>query len=66
MLAWIGDIEKTTLDNETFRTAVYTAGHTQLTVMRLEPGEEIGWEAHGHLDQFLRIEEGSAEVDLVT
>lgn len=64
MLGWIGDIEKTTLDNETFRTVVYTAGHTQLTVMRLLPGEEIGWEAHGHLDQFLRIEEGSAEVDL--
>ncbi len=64
MLGWIGDIEKATLDNETFRTVVYTAGHTQLTVMRLLPGEEIGWEAHGHLDQFLRIEEGSAEVDL--
>ncbi|MEO6317871.1 MAG: cupin domain-containing protein [Acidimicrobiales bacterium] len=64
MLGWIGDIEKTTLDNETFRTVVYTAGHAQLTVMRLLPGEEIGWEAHGHLDQFLRIEEGSAEVDL--
>lgn len=64
MLGWIGDIEKTTLDNETFRTVVYTAGHTQLTVMRLLPGEEIGWEAHGHLDQFIRIEEGSAEVDL--
>ncbi len=64
MLAWIGDIEKTTLDNGTFRTVVYTGTHTQLTVMRLQRGEEIGWEAHGHLDQFLRIEEGSAEVDL--
>ena len=64
MLGWIGDIEKATLDNDTFRTVVYTAGHTQLTVMRLRAGEEIGWEAHGHLDQFLRIEEGTAEVDL--
>ncbi len=64
MLGWIGDIEKTTLANETFRTVVYTGGHTQLTVMRLGPGEEIGWESHGHLDQFLRVEEGRGEVDL--
>ena len=64
MLGWIGDIEKTTLDNDTFRTVVYTGGHTQLTVMRLGPGEEIGWEMHDHLDQFLRIEAGRAELDL--
>ena len=64
MLGWIGDIEKTTLDNDTFRTVVFTGDHTQLTVMRLAPGEEIGWEAHGNLDQFLRVEQGSAEVDL--
>ena len=64
MLGWIGDIEKLTLDNETFRTVVHTGTHAQLTVMRLKPGEDIGWEAHGHLDQFLRIEEGRGELDL--
>ena len=63
MLGWIGDIEKLTLDNQTFRTVVFTGGHTQLTVMRLLEGEEIGWEAHGHLDQFLRIEQGRARVE---
>jgi mannose-6-phosphate isomerase-like protein (cupin superfamily) len=66
MLGWIGDIEKLTLDNQNFRTVVFTGGHTQLTLMRLLPGEEIGWEAHGHLDQFLRIEEGTGELDLGT
>lgn len=66
MLGWIGDIEALTLDNQTFRTVVFTGGHTQLTVMRLLPGEEIGWESHGHLDQFLRIEEGKGELDLGT
>ena len=64
MLGWIGDIEKLTLENENFRTVVFTGGHTQLTVMRLRAGEEIGWEAHDHLDQFLRIEEGRGELDL--
>jgi mannose-6-phosphate isomerase-like protein (cupin superfamily) len=63
MLGWIGDIEQTTLQNENFRTVVYTGAHTQLTVMRLGPGEEIGWEAHPNLDQFLRIERGTARVE---
>ncbi len=64
MLGWVGDIEQTTLDNNNFRTVVFTGEHTQLTVMRLGPGEDIGAEAHPHLDQFLRIEEGRARVEL--
>ena len=63
MLGWIGDIEQTTLQNDNFRAVVYTGAHTQLTVMRLGPGEEIGWEAHPNLDQFLRIEQGQARVE---
>jgi mannose-6-phosphate isomerase-like protein (cupin superfamily) len=63
-LAWVADIERLTLDNDTFRTVVHTGTHAQLTVMSLKPGEEIGWEAHDHLDQFLRIEQGSARLDL--
>lgn len=64
MLGWIGDIEQTTLDNDNFRTVVYTGEHTQLTVMRLAPGEDIGLEAHPQLDQFLRIEQGEGRADL--
>ena len=64
MLGWVGDIEQATLDNTTFRTVLFTGEHTQLTVMRLAPGEDIGREAHGHLDQFLRIEQGQARVEL--
>jgi mannose-6-phosphate isomerase-like protein (cupin superfamily) len=63
MLGWVGDIERVTLDNETFRTVVFTGEHTQLTVMRLLPGEEIGWEAHHDRDQFLRIEQGRGRVE---
>jgi mannose-6-phosphate isomerase-like protein (cupin superfamily) len=62
--AWVGDIEDETLRNDTFRTVLFTGAHTQLTVMRLQPGEEIGRERHGHLDQFLRIEQGRARVEL--
>lgn len=61
---WIGDIEDATLTNTSFRSVIFTGSHTQLTVMSLRVGQEIGWEAHGHLDQFLRIEQGQARVDL--
>jgi mannose-6-phosphate isomerase-like protein (cupin superfamily) len=66
MLGWVGDIEQTTLDNTTFRTVLFTGEHTQLTVMRLEPGEDIGKEVHPDHDQFLRIEAGQARVELGT
>ena len=64
MLGWVGNIEEITTRNDTFRTVVYTGKHTQLTVMRLAPGEDIGLESHPHLDQFLRLEQGRARVEL--
>ena len=63
MLGWLDEISKLTLDNTNFRTVAYTGEHTQLTLMRLGPGEEIGWEQHAHLDQFLRLEQGRARVE---
>ena len=64
MTGWVGDIEDATLTNDTFRTVLFTGQHVQLTVMRLAPGEEIGLEKHDGLDQFIRVEEGSARVTL--
>lgn len=64
MLGWVGDIERETLDNTTFRTVVFTGEHTQLTVMRLAAGEDIGREAHHDRDQFLRVEQGQARIEL--
>ncbi|MEX1271293.1 MAG: cupin domain-containing protein, partial [Acidimicrobiia bacterium] len=52
------DIEDETLSNETFRTTVWTGEHLQLTVMSIEPGDDIGLEVHPDTDQFLRIERG--------
>jgi mannose-6-phosphate isomerase-like protein (cupin superfamily) len=66
MLGWVGDVERATLENDTFRTVLFTGAHTQLTVMSLAPGEDIGREAHDHGDQFLRIELGSARIELGT
>ena len=64
MPGWVGDIERETLDNETFRTVVFTGEHTQLTVMSIAVGDDIGGEVHEGHDQFIRIESGSARVEL--
>ncbi|HEY7731364.1 MAG TPA: cupin domain-containing protein [Gaiellaceae bacterium] len=64
MLGWVGDIEQATVDNTTFRTVLFTGEHAQLTVMRIAPGEDIGREAHSDRDQFLRVEQGRARVEL--
>ena len=63
MIGWVNDIERATLENETFRTVLHTGEHAQLTVMRLGPGENIGREVHPDRDQFLRIESGAGRVE---
>lgn len=52
------NIEKATKQNNTFRTALWTGTHLQVTLMSIDVGEEIGTEVHPELDQFLRIEQG--------
>ncbi len=59
---YILDIEEQTKQNENFRTTLWTGNHTQLTVMSIAPGEEIGLEVHADVDQFLRVETGTAKV----
>lgn len=61
---YVEDIEQETLENEDFRRVLYTAPHTQLVVMTLKPGEEIGMERHEDGDQFVRIESGTGEAIL--
>jgi mannose-6-phosphate isomerase-like protein (cupin superfamily) len=58
------DIEQATLGNDTYRTAVWTGAHLQLTVMSIEPGGEIGLEVHEDHDQFLRVEAGRGRVQM--
>lgn len=55
------DIEKATLENNNFRKILYTAKHSQLALMSLKPGEDIGTEVHKNNDQFIRIEEGQGK-----
>lgn len=62
MVGYVGPIEQLTEDNTNFRQVIHTSGKQQLVVMALLPGEDIGVEVHGDVDQFFRIEEGVGKV----
>ncbi len=57
MNGYVTNIEKLSLENSDFRRVLYTAKNSQLVLMSIEVGDDIGEEIH-HLDQFLRIEHG--------
>jgi mannose-6-phosphate isomerase-like protein (cupin superfamily) len=61
-LIWADNIEDVTKANEAFRTVIRVGKHSELTVMSIEPGSEIGLEVHPDHDQFLRIEAGRCQV----
>lgn len=58
MKGYVANIEDLSLENNNFRKVLYTDTNTQLVVMSLLAGEEIGEEVHDDVDQFLRIEKG--------
>ncbi|MBU1557978.1 cupin domain-containing protein [Patescibacteria group bacterium] len=61
MKGYIQNIEDVTKENTNFRKVLYTAKLSQLVVMSLKPGEDIGMEVHDDTDQFIRIEEGKGK-----
>ncbi|OGW41774.1 MAG: cupin [Nitrospirae bacterium GWD2_57_9] len=63
MKGYVVDIEKATKENGNFRKVLYTAKNSQLVLMSLRPGEDIGEEVHD-LDQFIRIEAGTGKAML--
>lgn len=64
MKGYVGNIEEKTQANEYFRQVLFTTSKSQLVVMALQPGEEIGMEVHPEHDQFIRFETGVGKVIL--
>ncbi len=58
------NIERAARQNNTFRTALWTGEHLQVTLMSIGVGEDIGLENHPDLDQFIRIEQGQGIVKM--
>jgi mannose-6-phosphate isomerase-like protein (cupin superfamily) len=50
--------------NEAFRAVRFTGKHTQVVVMTLQPGEDIGAEVHPDNDQVLIFTEGTASAEV--
>jgi len=59
MNCYVTNIEQATLENTDYRRVLFTGANTQLVLMTLQPGEEIGLEQHEGHDQFIRIEAGT-------
>jgi mannose-6-phosphate isomerase-like protein (cupin superfamily) len=64
MKGYVTNIERDTLANTDYRRVLFTGAHTQLVLMTLRPGEEIGREIHEEHDQFIRVESGTGIVML--
>ena len=56
------NIEKLTIENDNFRKVLYSGQYSQLVLMALKPGEDIGLEVHEDTDQFFRFEKGEGKV----
>ena len=62
MKGYVTHLERETKKNKDFRHVLYTGKHSQLVLMSLKPGEEIGEETHEDHDQFFRFEVGEGKV----
>jgi|SRR3989344_1357255 len=63
MKGFVDNIEEITKEkNSFFRRVLYTSKHSQLVVMCLKPGEEIGIEVYEKVDQFFRVDQGEGEI----
>lgn len=62
MSGFFTNIEENTVANNDFRRVLFTGSHSQLVLMNLKPGEDIGMEIHDQVDQFFRIEAGEGKL----
>lgn len=64
-MSYTGNIIKETTENAYFRKVLFTGAKSQLVVMDIKPGEDIGMEIHPHTEQalFLLSGEGKSILD---
>lgn len=59
---YVVDIKRATMQNNNYRTALWTGHHLQVTLMTIPVGGDIGLEVHHDTDQFLSVESGQGLV----
>jgi mannose-6-phosphate isomerase-like protein (cupin superfamily) len=60
-MSYRANIVKTTQENKDFRKVLFTGKNSQLVVMSIPAGGEIGEETHDHVEQTLLIQSGDGE-----
>ena len=53
------NVEQSALENNNFRRVLFTNKHSQVVLMSLPPGEDIGREVHEDVDQVLVFVKGA-------
>ena len=61
---FVKDIISLAKQNNNFRQEIKTANHTQVVLMSLKPGEDIGLEVHKKIDQLLIFVQGTGEANI--
>ena len=61
-MPYVVNIHEAANQNYNFRLSLWTGIYLQLTLMKINAGEDIGLEVHPNVDRFLRIEEGTGLV----
>lgn len=61
---WLENIDTATVENDNYRKVLFTGPYSQLVLMSIKPGTEIGSEVHEKGDQFLRVEAGAGKAVL--
>jgi mannose-6-phosphate isomerase-like protein (cupin superfamily) len=59
---YVADIQQMAIENQNFRTALWTGKHLQMTLMSIPVQGDIGLEVHPDTDQLIRVEQGKAVV----
>jgi mannose-6-phosphate isomerase-like protein (cupin superfamily) len=55
------NVQQLTLENNNFRKVLFTNKHSQVVLMSLPPGEDIGREVHEGVDQVLVFVKGAGQ-----
>lgn len=61
---YVGQVTKLAEENENFRQVLFTTDLSQLVLMSVQPGDDIGEETHEGIDQILSFVSGTGEAVL--
>lgn len=63
-MSYLTNITQVAAENTNFRTVLFTGKKSQLVVMRIPPGQDIGEEIHEHVEQILYFQSGHGKAVL--